>query len=645
MKRAAESLHNGTSREPQRGASVPPSAGFANGSVLGLQRSAGNRAVLSLLSAPRVQAKSDCESCTHDPLEAEADRAAEAVTSGAAAPALSAASAGDDSIQPKCAACEEEEHAEKNSDPAPGGNTTTVATAPTPVSRETGVVEQTEQAARPDTRRTPAPGLIVDEATSDAPTGAMSKTEFLSVLRQSVCATVDAGAAGTGQSSAGCPWIAHWFDYYQDKSAGRLERALLKYAPEARNAASAHEYVSAVTARVKRSVVVWRETGEVTGLPEGVSPGLPGGFLGGLVAAAGGLFFKARHGGAKQVDPAAVRGRLGSGRSLDGSVRSRMESAFGASFAGVRVHTDSQASEASNDLNARAFTLGRDVAFGAGEYRPGTPTGDALIAHELAHVVQQGAAESAAPQAKGVTPESSALELDADNAAVAATASLWGRAITGAKGLSESAMPRLRSGLQLSRCKKTTKEECLPGPCKQPIKTVSVDLIKLHGSTMTPATDLAVAKKAYKPCCIDIVPGKQETVSQVDTHSWIGADQTLAAAGVCTPTGEEKAVMANAQTKYGISADIHAFYVEDTTHNSRAYTCGPGASTYFESVWITNSAKPRSLAHEIGHILIDTFDHKGICHPEAKDNVMTPSNSATGQVLDKDQCKKAYGNA
>ena len=103
--------------------------------------------------------------------------------------------------------------------------------------------------------------------------------------------------------------------------------------------------------------------------------------------------------------------------------------------------------------------------------------------------------------------------------------------------------------------------------------------------------------------------------------------------------------MANAQTKYGISADIHAFYVEDTTHNSRAYTCGPGASTYFESVWITNSAKPRSLAHEIGHILIDTFDHKGICHPEAKDNVMTPSNSATGQVLDKDQCKKAYGNA
>jgi hypothetical protein len=69
-----------------------------------------------------------------------------------------------------------------------------------------------------------------------------------------------------------------------------------------------------------------------------------------------------------------------------------MSSAFGYDFSGVRVHTGTKAASVATELNARAFTVGRDIAFGAGEYQPGTPIGDALIAHELAHVVQQGGA-------------------------------------------------------------------------------------------------------------------------------------------------------------------------------------------------------------------------------------------------------------
>jgi hypothetical protein len=67
-----------------------------------------------------------------------------------------------------------------------------------------------------------------------------------------------------------------------------------------------------------------------------------------------------------------------------------MEPRFGHDFSHVRVHTDARAAESSHDMQANAYTLGRDVVFGAGQYRPGTATGNRLLAHELAHTIQQG---------------------------------------------------------------------------------------------------------------------------------------------------------------------------------------------------------------------------------------------------------------
>jgi hypothetical protein len=77
------------------------------------------------------------------------------------------------------------------------------------------------------------------------------------------------------------------------------------------------------------------------------------------------------------------------GRALDGAVRARMEPRFGHSFADVRVHDDARAAESAGAVGAAAYTVGADVVFGAGLYRPGTAAGDRLIAHELTHVVQQ----------------------------------------------------------------------------------------------------------------------------------------------------------------------------------------------------------------------------------------------------------------
>jgi hypothetical protein len=76
------------------------------------------------------------------------------------------------------------------------------------------------------------------------------------------------------------------------------------------------------------------------------------------------------------------------GRPLDPALRGGFESRFGTSFAGVRIHADAAADGAARALRARAFTWGGQIGFAAGAYAPGTPAGQHLLAHELAHVAQ-----------------------------------------------------------------------------------------------------------------------------------------------------------------------------------------------------------------------------------------------------------------
>ncbi len=82
------------------------------------------------------------------------------------------------------------------------------------------------------------------------------------------------------------------------------------------------------------------------------------------------------------------------GRPLDAATRAFMEPRFGHDFSHVRVHTDAQAAESARAVNALAYTVGRDVVFGAGQYMTGTGEGRQLLAHELTHVVQQGGASA-----------------------------------------------------------------------------------------------------------------------------------------------------------------------------------------------------------------------------------------------------------
>lgn len=89
--------------------------------------------------------------------------------------------------------------------------------------------------------------------------------------------------------------------------------------------------------------------------------------------------------------PPAVHEALNTpGHPLAPATRDFFEPRFGQDFAPVRVHTDHQASEAALGVSAKAFTVGRDIVFGKGHYAPESERGRRLLAHELAHVVQQG---------------------------------------------------------------------------------------------------------------------------------------------------------------------------------------------------------------------------------------------------------------
>src|SRR5262249_42901671 len=79
------------------------------------------------------------------------------------------------------------------------------------------------------------------------------------------------------------------------------------------------------------------------------------------------------------------------GRRLDADTRHRMETRLHHDFSQVRLHTDAEAAASAHALGARAYTLGHNIVFGAGQFTPHTPAGAELLAHELAHVTQQPA--------------------------------------------------------------------------------------------------------------------------------------------------------------------------------------------------------------------------------------------------------------
>lgn len=115
------------------------------------------------------------------------------------------------------------------------------------------------------------------------------------------------------------------------------------------------------------------------------------------------------------VPPAVHEVLRSSGQPLDTNTRVFMESRLGHDFSQVRIHTNEKAAESAQAVNALAYTVGRNVVFGTGQYAPATDAGRRLLAHELTHVVQQG--HSAVGQVTAVSQPSNPREREAADVA------------------------------------------------------------------------------------------------------------------------------------------------------------------------------------------------------------------------------------
>jgi hypothetical protein len=140
-------------------------------------------------------------------------------------------------------------------------------------------------------------------------------------------------------------------------------------------------------------------------------------------------------GTASRIPPVVHEVLRSAGQPLDAETRAFMEPRFGHDFANVRVHTDTKAAESARAVSALAYTVGNNVVFGENRYAPSTQSGRQLLAHELAHTIQQRGASSRAEP----VPRGSSLELEAEQAGRDVAK---GHAFSGSLGSSEMAVAR-----------------------------------------------------------------------------------------------------------------------------------------------------------------------------------------------------------
>ena len=302
---------------------------------------------------------------------------------------------------------------------------------------------------------TPAGGLIVEDGAQPGP-GQMTRATAIAQLR---------AAAGP----EGGPMIDQHLAEHAGDSAQALER-MARQAAGGGKPATADELISSLTARMKGGGAMGAAAGAIGGAAQNLLA-----MVGGGVAAT------------KPADsPAAVVEQLGDGAPLDTAMAQAAGETYGADLSHVRVHTGPAAARLAADHQARAFTIGSHVAFGAGEYAPGSAVGDAIMAHELAHVVQQSGDASVQRQPLAVDPSHEA-EGEADGAATGVLARLYG----GAKKAVGGVASRLRNNsadVALQRCSNNGATERL-GP-NQDTREISVsDFIagweKRNGRKMT----------------------------------------------------------------------------------------------------------------------------------------------------------------
>ncbi|HET9992027.1 MAG TPA: DUF4157 domain-containing protein, partial [Kofleriaceae bacterium] len=123
------------------------------------------------------------------------------------------------------------------------------------------------------------------------------------------------------------------------------------------------------------------------------------------------------NGVADGADAAIAKAGSSSGSSLPEPIMRKFESSLGADLSSVRVHTGADSASAASAVGAKAYTMGQDIHFGAGQYDPSSSGGQHLLAHEVAHTVQQNGGSPRRQNKLEVSSPHDAAEHEADHAA------------------------------------------------------------------------------------------------------------------------------------------------------------------------------------------------------------------------------------
>ena len=277
-----------------------------------------------------------------------------------------------------------------------------------PSSRDAGAVEASGPVAdREPVAEAQGRSVVVEDGVASGP-HQLTRTAFLERLDEVVRSSVEGVLRPSGWSARECPYVGRYLERLRDEPLTGLETAVGLWIRPAHD--TADDWFEAIAERTREAAVAWRD-GRSDPLLRRVVPSADADLVG----------------SARGADPRAVMTRLGEGDPLPTSVRSRAESAFGVDFSRVRMHVDAVAQRIASENRARAFTLGDHVGFAAGQFRPGTLVGDAVLSHELAHTLQQAGSTS-------VGHGTDTLEHEADHAALAAGRGAP-RPIAGGRGL------------------------------------------------------------------------------------------------------------------------------------------------------------------------------------------------------------------
>lgn len=359
---------------------------------------------------------------------------------------------------------------------------------------------------------------------------------------------------------------------------------------------------------------------------------------------------------------ANIQSLRGDGRALPAETRAFFEPRFGADLSGVRVHTGTQAEEAADAIGAKAFTLGRDIAFGKGQYSPRSVEGQRLLAHELTHTIQQTGPgvvhrkigdghDLLSPRFAG----DEELEAAFDDAKDSIRFGHRGAQVTKIQiALTDGAIdraslpnplprfgedgifgPETKAAVQAFQARMGLPKKEQDGivgpttmglldkqfpptagsahslPARRPVdkRVVTVNFTVLFGCTKSVSNALNVANVLYAPGNIEIKAGKIQQLSKTQSEALIGTDLTLSEHKFFDPTDDERALFSVNQQEGVVSAyfvkDIRDEFpdVGPSHGGDNGYTILPEENFGFIGVAVQNSATDKTFAHELGHIL------------------------------------------